>query len=133
MIHAGVKLADKQNAQVASVIPSGTIINDFVVPANCVEYINGDWVYSPLSKGREFTTLKDAEEEVAMCQENPSTMKLVIPIVVDDEKIEYTLSFVADELVIKRNKEYNAKQTRQLQLCGIAFTTVMSLLFAISL
>lgn len=101
VIHTGVKLIDKDKAQVPSVIPAGSRITDVVVPVDGIEFTNGDWTYLPFIK-RSFNDLESAENLLSLYNTTPahSQITLLLPIEVDDRKIEYTMIFEGEKFQI---------------------------------
>lgn len=118
VIHMGVKLVDKEKAQVPSVIPVGSNISDVVCPVDCIERINGTWEFS-LFGSASFGSKDSAKQLVAKYTSNPqlTETKLLLPIEVDDKKIEYTLSFIGNKFQIKKAEVQDVGKTA-LATCG---------------
>lgn len=94
VIHTGVKLIDKDKAQVPSVIPAGSRINDIIVPVDGIEFVNGQWTYLPFIK-RVFSNIESAESLLSVYNSTPlhTQMTVLLPIETDKGKIEYTMIF----------------------------------------
>lgn len=88
VIHVGVKLTDSYNVQVPTIVSRRGRIEDNIVPAKNIKFINNEWRYSPLIKG------------------NQEVVSLLLPIEVADEIIEYIFKFEIqiDEEKIKEEK-----------------------------
>lgn len=133
IIHLGVKLVDKEKAQVPSVIPKGAQIEDNVVPVDCVEWVGDSWKVSPLEYN-EFSTIELAEQELNMYLSYPerSSSKLLLPIEINDKKIEYTLSFIGDDFKISSKKITDSKKSAATLLgtsLGVVLLSLLSLAF----
>lgn len=114
IIHTGVRLVDKEKAQVPSIIPRGAKLNDGVVPANLVNLIAGNWVYEPLSKLRMFDSRKEADEAVS----NFNPVRLLLPIETNGVRYEYTYTFENKDAKVIEVKQHNNKAVIGLTLAG---------------
>lgn len=132
IIHLGVKLVDKEKAQVPSVIPKGAQIEDLVVPADCVEWVDNSWKVSPLEYN-EFSTMDMAEQELNMYINFPerSSSKLLLPIEINDKKVEYTLSFIGDNFKIS-SKEVTDSEKSTAATWGISIGVILLSLLSLA-
>lgn len=112
VIHIGTKLVDKEKAQVPSVIPNGAQLKDVLVPSDGIELQGGEWVYEPLHYNK-FTTAEGADDLLQRYQSLPELTKtqLLLPIEINGEKIEYTLTYRGSDFYVKHTKEYDAMKT----------------------
>ena len=112
IIHMGTKLVDKEKAQVPSVIPAGAQLKDVVAPSDGIEFKNGEWVYEPLHYNK-FPNSISAEEILKQYESRPELTKtqLLLPIEINGEKIEYTLTYKGSNFYVKHTKEYDATKT----------------------
>ena len=100
VIHMGVKLVDKEKAQVPTIIPAGARLDDVVVPSDGIELVNGIWINRPLFNN-EFSDEESAKNTLERYRTTPYYTKfhLLLPIEIDNKRIEYTLTF--------RGREFN--------------------------
>ncbi len=108
IIHMGIKLIDKEKAQVPSVIPAGARLEDTIAPVEWLEYTNGNWSIA-LPSYNKFNSMDTAENTLQLYRTNPyyTETKLLLPIEIDGKKIEYTLTFVGSEFNIQSMVEYD--------------------------
>lgn len=97
VIHLGTKLVDRDKAQVPSVVPKGSRINEEVVPSDCIEwvtstskYVASDWHYTPIAQMYLYNTQREAEN--ASVDFEP--VQLLLPIEANNQRYEYTFKFV---------------------------------------
>ena len=90
VIHSGVKYVDGEKAQPLTVIAKKTKINDLVTPVDNIYYVNGGWDKRPL-----FSVQKSAGK----------TVKILLPIQIQETINEYIFSFKIDHTKIKVPKK----------------------------
>lgn len=131
VIHTGVKFTDKEKAQVASIVPAGAKIEDVAVPVECIEYINGAWIIIPFEYNK-FYNLSDAEDKVCAYKNDPSLSgcTLVLPIMVEDKKIEYTLRFNGDKFSISSKEEFDAEATAEAYIVTLLSSLILPFVIA---
>lgn len=131
VIHNGIKFTDKEKAQVASTIPTDAKIEDCIIPVESIKYIGGTWTITPF-KSYKFDNLAEAEDAVYILKDNPSLIgcTLLLPIMVDDRKIEYTLHFNGDKYSISSKEEYDKDTTEGLYGMVSAISLVLLFVFA---
>lgn len=126
VIHMGVKLIDKEKAQVPSVIPQGAKIDDVLAPSDGIVNDGGVWTYIPLADNK-FTSQTSAQKVLTSYKTDPYTTetKLLLPIEVNGNKIEYMLSFIGNDFTIKELKELDMINT---YATGMGITLGLALL-----
>lgn len=131
VIHTGVKFTDKEKAQVASVIPAGAKLEDVAVPVECIELIGGTWTIIPF-ESYKFDSLTEAENLVSILEKDPNLCgcTLLLPILVDDKKIEYTLRFNGDKYSISSKEEYDEEATLTAYIITLLGSTILPLIIA---
>lgn len=104
IIHLGTKLADRDKAQVPSVIPKGAKITDSILPADCVEwsvstsrYVASDWKFTPFSQMYCYATKIEAET----ASKKASPIRLMLTMESGDGRLEYVFTFMETEQDIK--------------------------------
>lgn len=112
IIHMGIKLIDKEKAQVPSVIPAGARLEDTIAPVDGLTLIDGNWSIA-LPNYNKFDNMNSAENTLQLYKTNPyyTETKLLLPIEIDGKKIEYTLTFVGSEFNIQSMVEYDNPRT----------------------
>lgn len=95
VVHSGVHWEDKSNQQVPSVIPSASNIKEMISPV--------DWIALPFGNKR-FSVAENANKLLKQYSLNPrlTTVKLLLPIEVDDKTIEYTLVYVGTDFKVEQ-------------------------------
>lgn len=132
VIHMGVKLVDKEKAQVPSVIPSGARIEDVVAPVDALEFVNGEWSITSFYD-KSFATKEDAEDLLNRYESTPSytSSKLLLPIEVEGKKIEYTFTFVGDNFELQSFETYDdAKSNLAIYGWSTIITTILCVVAA---
>ncbi len=101
IIHMGIKLVDKEKAQVPSVIPVGARLEDTIAPVDGLTFVDGHWSIA-LPNYNKFDSINAAANTLHLYKTNPhyTETKLMLPIEVDGTKIEYTLTFIGSEFKI---------------------------------
>ena len=108
IIHTGTKLVDKEKAQVASIVPKGSQINDIVSPSDYVEYDTTlGWQYTPLMQGSSYSSKEEALANLDAFQ----PVKLLIPIVYEGTTREYTFTFVGYNLGVEEVQQVVSKKS----------------------
>lgn len=99
VIHLGTKLIDRDKAQVPSVVPKGSHINEEVVPSDCIEWMasTSNWEYTPVSQMYMYNTEKEAQEATM----NLADVQLLLPIEANGQRYEYTFKFVDKNTGVK--------------------------------
>lgn len=95
--------------------------------------VGDSWKVSPLEYN-EFSTIELAEQELNMYLSYPerSSSKLLLPIEINDKKIEYTLSFIGDDFKISSKKITDSKKSAATLLgtsLGVVLLSLLSLAF----
>lgn len=130
IIHMGIKLIDKEKAQVPSVIPAGARLEDTIAPVDGLTLIDGNWSIA-LPNYNKFDNINAAENILQLYKTNPyyTETRLLLPIEVDGKKIEYTLTFVGSEFNIQSLVEYDTeKATNALYISSGVVLVVSTLL-----
>ena len=99
VIHSGVKLIERDQAQVPSVILAGGILDDMVVPAKNFEFVPGQyggWRTTPMLDPCGFTPTP-ADTSAARMHIGKK-FRVMLPIEVNGEVTEYTFGFVVDDV-----------------------------------
>ena len=91
IVHAGISITDKEKAQVPSVIPNDSLIEDTIYAADCLKWNagKGSWDYLPIVWDKEFTNEADANQYIR----NMAPVKLMLPIETDGRVTEYLITF----------------------------------------
>lgn len=91
IVHAGIKITDKEKAQVPSVIPDESMIDDTIYAADCLRWNSkkGDWDYLPIVWDRMFANEEDANRYI----QNMAPVKLLLPIERNGQITEYLFTF----------------------------------------
>lgn len=96
-MHSGVKYIDRNSSQPASVIPAGATLDDIIVPVDNVDYSEYTGWYTSGLIPNYYNSLEDynqgAPEYVG------KTMKIMMPIYLEDVKNDYTFTFKINELL----------------------------------
>lgn len=129
VIHMNTKFVDKEKAQVPSVIPTGSRIEDVVVPVNAIKNVGGVWVPGPLVDN-QYDTQARAEQELNKYKTNPrySESMLLLPIEVEGKTIEYTITFIGGEFRVESESVYDAATTLTNLYIASGLVTAISLL-----
>lgn len=110
IIHKDVKLINKGDSQVASIVPKNAKIEEVITPIGCVDLKDGQWIITPF-ESNIYKTKWEAEAAINTYIAHPFLRKdrctLVLPIEIDGKIIEYTLKFIGDEYRIKATSEYD--------------------------
>jgi len=109
-IHSGIKYFDKEKTQTPTVIPKKSSIRDFLLPTDKLHYYTytdskyyyGGWGNSPLFPSQ--ASRKDELIDIAK-KYIGKTVKILLPIQIQDVINEYTFSFKIENFVLER--EYN--------------------------
>lgn len=131
IIHMGIKLIDKEKAQVPSVIPAGARLEDTIAPVDGLAYKDGSWSIA-LPDYNKFNSRDAAENTLQLYRTNPyyTETKLLLPIEIDGKKIEYTLTFVGSEFKLQSMEEYDAAQSINAIYIGSGLVTVLTYVIA---
>lgn len=125
IIHSGIKITDKEKAQVPSVIPDDSSISDTIYASDCLEWnVNkGDWDYIPLVWDQTFS-----DEQSAMSYiNNMAPVKLMLPIENNGELTEYLISFKESGSLINV-KNHSSLSTGSIIALGVVGSLVTGLL-----
>ena len=117
IIHAGIKITDKEKAQVPSVIPDDSSIEDTIYASDYLKWnaAKGDWDYLPIVWDKTFTN----QEAAASYIENMSPVKVMIPIEKNGVLTEYMITFKERGSMMKANK-YTSLSTGSIIVIGLA-------------
>lgn len=91
VMHAGVKYIDRNESQPPTVIPSGSYIDDAIIPTSVVSY----QAYVGWTEGTLFG-FSQTDRELAETQKSNTfgkNIKVLLPIEIGERIIEYTFSF----------------------------------------
>ena len=136
VIHTGVKFIEKEKAQVASVIPVSAKLEDEIAPVECIKFIEGNeytkssWTIIPFEEYK-FYTLSGAENLISAFQNDPnlSGCTLMLVVMVDDKKIEYTLRFNGETFSISSKQQLDYEATLAACTITILASSILPLLF----
>ena len=96
VIHSGVKYAQKNEAQVPSLIPKGSRLEDVVVPADNIYYSSylTSWETKQL-----FPTSFSSDEELNTAQKyEGKEMSVLLPITIENVQNDYLFTFKVDKV-----------------------------------
>lgn len=129
IIHMGIKLVDKEKAQVPSVIPAGARLEDTIAPVDGLTFVDGHWSIA-LPNYNKFDNINAAENTLQLYKTNPyyTETKLLLPIEVDGKKIEYTLTFIGSEFNLQSLVEYDSEKTNDALYISSGVMLVVSAL-----
>lgn len=85
LIHSGVKLIDKNQAQVATIIPPNSKIIESIITSDSVVFVEKDWVYLSLFPAED---LIDAQKKYV-----GKEFSIYFPIVIKGKAKEYNFKF----------------------------------------
>jgi len=103
VIHTGVKYMDTGKSLPPTIVPRGTKHSDAVIPASNIHwsegsrFVPGQWTIRPLLA--LFILEGKTEAEVAAALAPDGTMRVLLPIVAGDRKVEYTFVFQVGRVV----------------------------------
>lgn len=100
VIHSGVKLIDKEKSQLPTVVIKGSKIDDILIPVNNISYVSGK--YGGWSTSSLFpSSHKDIESMTKYDNVfKESEVKVLLPLMIDNQLIEYTFIFDVGDFVI---------------------------------
>lgn len=104
IFHKGIKYTDRENSQLPTSIYKNASISDLIAPTSYSKFVSGQyggWRSSPLIpiSQPEFSFSTKIEYVPALLGQ---TMRVVLPIKVEDKVIEYIFSFRTDFIEKKR-------------------------------
>ncbi|MGL4410524.1 MAG: hypothetical protein ACRCTF_00055 [Bacteroidales bacterium] len=94
VMHAGVKYTERNNSQIASVVPKRASIKDVIIPTENVYLVNGQYI-----EGRLFKLPVDSTNiEEAKGIYVGKTVRVLFPVIIQDVKNEYVFEFKIDDI-----------------------------------
>lgn len=133
ILHSGVKVADKEKAQVPSVIAKGSQFSDDIFVADYVKIVDGQLVFEPLLGYNSFKT--DAEAKANLSKVG-SVVKLLLPIEVKGTNRDYIFSFTCDDAFTEVDKQIDATKSMYatLGICGgvVIICEIMAIIQALN-
>lgn len=106
VIHSGTKFNNRANPQPPSVIISKGHLEDFVFPADYIQFVPGDentasyWIQDPLLLDSEKRDVNDSTQNLATEEFNNSvkenlgkSYKVLLPLQIDDSISDYVFTF----------------------------------------
>lgn len=117
IIHAGIKITDKEKAQVPSVIPDDSTIEETIYASDYLKWnaTKGDWDYLPIVWDKTFNNQEAAESYI----KNMAPIKIMIPIEKNGILTEYLISFKEKGSMMKANN-YTSLSTGSIIVIGLA-------------
>jgi hypothetical protein len=92
VIHAGIKLIQKNEKQTPTYVPAGTTLMDSVTPKNNIEWATDHWYIRPLMP----LSAKEEYAENTIRMYSGRTISLVIPIKIENTIKEYKFDFIVE-------------------------------------
>lgn len=96
IMHSGVKYSERNNSQVATIIPKNSYISDCILPTDNV-YLSpgkyGGW--------QERDLINFSKDKIG------KKMYLYIPLIIGDIKNDYTFEFRIEKIIEKKNENIN--------------------------
>ena len=108
ILHSGVKVADKEKAQVPSVIAKGSQFSDDIFVADYVKIVDGQLVFEPLLGYNSFKTNEEAQANLSKVG---SVVKLLLPIEIKGANRDYIFSFTCDDAFTEVDKHLDVMKT----------------------
>lgn len=126
IIHAGIKITDKEKEQVPSVIPDGSLIEDTIYASDCLKWnaSKGDWDYLPVVWDKTFNDELAAMEYI----NNMAPVKVMLPIERNGEITEYLITFKESGSYVNA-KSHVGLSTGSIIAIGLAGALVTGLLW----
>ena len=126
IIHAGIKITDKEKEQVPSVIPDGSLIEDTIYASDCLKWnaSKGDWDYLPVVWDKTFNDELAAMEYI----NNMAPVKVMLPIERNGEITEYLITFKESGSHVNA-KSHVGLSTGSIIAIGLAGALVTGLLW----
>jgi hypothetical protein len=101
IMHSGVKYIDRTNIQPPTTVVKGASIEDLVMPTDNVYFVSGQyggWRETPLFKNNASTS---EELEVIKTAYIGKTVKILLPLKIEDTTNEYLFTFKIEDFVKK--------------------------------
>ena len=126
IIHAGIKITDKEKEQVPSVIPDGSLIEDTIYASDCLKWNagKGDWDYLPVVWDKTFNDEMSAMEYI----NNMAPVKVMLPIERNGVITEYLITFKESGSHVNA-KSHVGLSTGSIIAIGLAGALVTGLLW----
>ena len=126
IIHAGIKITDKEKEQVPSVIPDGSLIEDTIYASDCLKWNagKGDWDYLPVVWDKTFNDELSAMEYI----NNMAPVKVMLPIERNGVITEYLITFKESGSHVNA-KSHVGLSTGSIIAIGLAGALVTGLLW----
>lgn len=100
VMHSGVKFIDRNASQPASIVPKGASLTDVVIPTDNVYYISGQ--YGGWREGNLFNFRLDPKNfEQSKQPYIGTTVRILLPVLIQDVKNEYIFEFKVDDIEIR--------------------------------
>ena len=128
IIHAGIKITDKEKAQVPSVIPDASLIEDTIYASDCLKWnaSKGDWDYLPIVWDKKFNDEQSAMEYI----KTMTPVKVMLPIERNGEITEYLITFKESRSRVNA-KNHVGLSTGSIIAIGLAGSLITGLVFGL--
>ena len=98
VMHAGVKYADRNASQPATVVPKNASISDILLPTDNVYYTSGTYGgWNEKYLFPQYKTQEDANNSPVIGK----TVRVIFPIIIQDVANEYTFEFTINSAEVK--------------------------------
>ncbi len=98
VIHSGIKLIDRNNAQAPSVVAKNSTLDDILIPSDHIYYVSGQ--YGGWREKNLFGRY-DSQEEANTSKYKGATVSIVFPIIIENITNEYTFQFEVKDIIVK--------------------------------
>jgi len=96
VIHSGIKLIDRNNAQAPSVVAKNSTLNDILIPSDNIYYV------SEFGWGEENLFGRYNSQEAAHTSKYiGATVSILFPIIIENVTNEYTFQFEIKDIIVK--------------------------------
>ena len=98
VIHSGIKLIDRNNAQAPSVVAKNSTLDDILIPSDHIYYVSGQ--YGGWREEKLFENYS-SQEEANMSKYMGKNVSIVFPIIIENVTNEYTFQFEIKNIIVK--------------------------------
>lgn len=100
VMHSGVKYIDRNNSQPPSIVPKNASLSDVIIPTDNIYYVSGQ--YGGWREGNLFNFPIDKNNiEASKVPYVGKTVRILLPIVIEDIRNEYVFEFKIDDIIAK--------------------------------
>lgn len=97
-MHSGVKYADRNASQPASVVPKNASISDILLPTDNVYYASGQYGgWREVELFPQYQTQEEANNSKVLGK----TVRIIFPVILQDVQNEYTFEFTINNISVK--------------------------------